>query len=76
MVDTLHMGFQLSGWKSVIDKHSRVLVANLRHTLSKPWGQEVGLRPCIPTRATYRAHVTEKAVGAATLHTKPLWPTG
>ena len=36
MVDTLHMGFQLSGWKSVIDKHSRVLVANLEQTHPKP----------------------------------------
>ncbi len=29
IVATLHMGFQLSGWKSVMDRHSRVLVANL-----------------------------------------------
>jgi hypothetical protein len=29
MVDTLHAGFQVSGWKSLIDRHRRVLVLNL-----------------------------------------------
>lgn len=29
MLATLHMGFHVSGWKSLIDRQSLVLVANL-----------------------------------------------
>jgi hypothetical protein len=27
MLDTLHIGFHVSGWKSLMERHSRVLVA-------------------------------------------------